>query len=185
MEDPGFERSAYIDAVAYYLRALPQELDEGENAKLLAAAPWMTLPQSAPRIAITRPTDRGRTFLADTVQYAVIGLVLLAHMLWCFLLSALRIGAYLEREYNLSQWLVENGYDLANAVGRHSVTWTAKIVGMNEGRFGRVVSWTMDSVTGGIQEGYGMGMERIRQRNTQAREAERIVDLRRSRSRGR
>lgn len=158
---------------------MPEELDAGETAKLLAAAPRLTLPHPEPQIAISRPTDRGRTFLADAVQYAVIGLVLFGHMLWCFLLSALRIGAYFEREYHLTQWMMDNGYDLVNSVGRRSVVWTARLNAMNDGRLGQVVSWTMDSVTGGIYEGYGRGIERIRQRNNQAQERASIVDLRR------
>ncbi|ETS82793.1 hypothetical protein PFICI_04669 [Pestalotiopsis fici W106-1] len=174
LHDSDFERSAYIDAVAYYLRACPDQLDHGETAKILSAAPWLAQhPRPQPQIAgIARPTDRGRTFLSDAVQYAVIGLILLGHMLWCLFLSAIRIGAHLEREYQLSHWVATNGFDLVNSVGRHSVAWTAKINAMNEGRIGQVVSWTMDSVTGGIQEGYGKGMDRIRrQQQTITREA--------------
>ncbi|KAK6064854.1 hypothetical protein SCUP515_11561 [Seiridium cupressi] len=168
LHDAQFERSAYIDAVAYYLRACPDQLDHGETAKILFAAPWLAQqPHPDPRIAITRPTDRGRTFLSDAVQYAVVGLLLLGHMFWCFLLSAFRIGAYFEREYRVSQWLMTNGHDLANSVGRHSVTWTARINAINDGPIGQVVSWTMDSVTGGIQEGYGKGMDRIRRQRVQ------------------
>ncbi|KAF7532504.1 hypothetical protein G7054_g7871 [Neopestalotiopsis clavispora] len=118
-------------------------------------------------MAIARPTDRGRTFLADAVQYAVIGLILVGHMLWCLFLSAVRAGAHLEREYQLSRWVAANGYDLVNSVGRHSVAWTARINAMQRGRIGQVVSWTMDSVTGGIQEGYGKGMDRIRRQQQQ------------------
>lgn len=171
LHDSGFERSAYIDAVAYYLRACPDQLDHGETAKILSAAPWLAQhPRPPPQMAgmaIARPTDRGKTFLADAVQYAVIGLILVGHMLWCLFLSAVRAGAHLEREYQLSRWVAANGYDLVNSVGRHSVAWTARINAMQRGRIGQVVSWTMDSVTGGIQEGYGKGMDRIRRQQQQ------------------
>ncbi|KAH8196523.1 hypothetical protein TruAng_009319 [Truncatella angustata] len=165
--DPSFERDAYIDAVAYYLRACPDQLDHGETLKLRCAAPWLAeQPHPAPQIAIARPTDRGRTFLADTVKYAVVVFVIYAHVLWSFLLSACRIGAYLEREYSIIQWLTTNGYGLVNAAVKHGVVFTAWVNAMNDGRFGHVVSWTMDSVLSGIEDGYGQGMDHIRQQDT-------------------
>lgn len=150
--------------MAYYLRACPDQLDWDETVKLRAAAPWLaTQPHPEPQIAIARPTDRGRTFLSDAVQYTVIGLIVLGHMLWCFLLSAFRLGAFVEREYHVSSWLTTNGIDLVNAVGKHSITLTARINALNNGRFGQVISWTVDSITGGFQEGCGKGMDRIKQ----------------------
>ncbi|KAI1850092.1 hypothetical protein JX265_003465 [Neoarthrinium moseri] len=171
LHDAAFERSSFIDALAYYLRACPDQLNDSETAVLARAAPWLTQhPHPEPQIAISRPTDRGKTFLYHGVQYAVAALIVLLHALWCFVLFVGRVGARYERQYQVSDWIMANGFDVVNTVGRYSVTLSARINSMGDGRVGQMVTgaftWTVDSVTGGIQEGYGKGMNRIRRQTT-------------------
>ncbi|KAH8680896.1 hypothetical protein BX600DRAFT_504646 [Xylariales sp. PMI_506] len=172
-EDADFERRSYIDGVAYFLRACPDNLTDLETDILLRSAPWLAATQLRPpsEIAIAHPAGRRRTFLHRSVQYIVSCAVVLLHALWCFLLVAGRIGARYERQYNVSEWIAANGFEVANALGRHSVVLSERIGAMGEGRLGQALSglcaWAVDSLTGGIQDGYGDGMMRVRRKTHQ------------------
>lgn len=170
LDDPSFERRSYIDGVAYYLRACPDNLNELETDILLRSAPFLAeRPRPTRRIAIRRPTDRGKTFLHRGVQQAVALAMVALHTIWCTLLLMGRMGVRYERQYNLSSQLVSHGYWFANSVGKHSVHLSAKIQKAGDGKVGQIVSglaaWTMESFTGGLQDGYGEGIVMIRGHN--------------------
>ncbi|KAK7927575.1 hypothetical protein PG985_004573 [Apiospora marii] len=170
LDDPSFERRSYIDGVAYYLRACPDNLNELETDILLRSAPFLAeRPRPTRRIAIRRPTDRGKTFLHRGVQQAVALAMVALHAIWCTVLLMGRMGVRYERQYNLSSQLVSHGYWFANSVGKHSVHLSAKIQKAGDGKVGQIVSglaaWTMESFTGGLQDGYGEGIVMIRGHN--------------------
>lgn len=176
LDDPSFERRSYIDGVAYYLRACPDNLTELETDILLRSAPWLAeKPRPTPKLALKQPSDRGKTFLHRTVQYCVAGFVVLVHALWCSLLVIGRIGARYESQYNISSHIMSQGYMIANAVGRHSVVLSARIQKVGDGRVGQLMSglaaWAVDSFSGGILDGYGDGIVMIRRHNSGEKEA--------------
>ncbi|KAK8090574.1 hypothetical protein PG994_000079 [Apiospora phragmitis] len=162
LDDPTFERRSYIDGVAYYLRACPDNLNDLETDILLRSAPWLA----------ERPQLRGgsqsggSTFLHRTVRQAVALAMVALHSVWCALLMMGRVGVRYERQYNLSSQFVSHGYWFANNVGKHSVHLSARLQKAGDGKVGQIVSglaaWTMESFTGGIQDGYGDGIVRIR-----------------------
>ncbi|KAI0132539.1 hypothetical protein BJ170DRAFT_614360 [Xylariales sp. AK1849] len=169
MDDADFERRSFIDGVAYLLRACPDNLTPLETDIFLRSAPWLAEQQRPPPgVALVHPTDRGRTFLHRSVQYTVACLIVLAHALWSFMLIIGRVSTHYEKQYHISDWILANGYGIANAVGRHSVVLSGRINAMGEGKvsqiLGGVCAWTVDSLTGGIQDGYGDGMARVRRR---------------------
>jgi hypothetical protein len=174
MEDPGFERRSYIDGVAYFLRACPDNLTELETDIFLRSAPWLAEPRAQRGMAIKRGTDRGRTFLHRAVQYIVGWLVVLAHALWYLTVVLCGIGAQYERQYNISGKIVSNGHDLVNAVGRHSVTLGEQVNAMGDSKLGQTVTgvcaWTVDSLTGGIQDGYGEGIMMVRRHGSRGQD---------------
>ncbi|KAK8051572.1 hypothetical protein PG993_002957 [Apiospora rasikravindrae] len=174
LDDASFERRSYIDGVAYYLRACPDNLNELETDILLRSAPFLAeRPRPTRRIAIRRPTDRGKTFLHRGVQQAVALAMVAIHAIWCAVLLLGRVGVRYERQYNLSSQLVAHGYWFANSVGKHSVHLSARLQKAGDGKVGQIfsglVAWTMESFTGGIQDGYGDGMVMIQGQTGAAR----------------
>ncbi|ORY63156.1 uncharacterized protein BCR38DRAFT_485921 [Pseudomassariella vexata] len=166
MVDSSFERRSYIDGVAYFLKACPDNLTELETDIILRSAPWLAeRPRPERRVTIRRPSDRGKTFLHRGVQYSVFMMVVLMHAVWCFLLNVARFGAYYERQYNISHHIMARGTFVANAVGKHSVVLSGRISSIGDGRVGQFMSgfaaWTMDSLTSGIQDGFGDGIVKI------------------------
>ncbi|KAI1379274.1 hypothetical protein F4677DRAFT_408478 [Hypoxylon crocopeplum] len=170
-----FARKSYIDGVAYMLRALPDDMDDYETSVIRQALPMSCAPigvdgqiEAGPGRPGWQPSERAKTFLHATVQGFVTGIVLFVYLLLSFLASVIRTGAYYERQYNVSQHLVSRGFVFATALGKQSGVLGEKICAMGEGRLGKALSvlagWTVESVTGGIQDGIGQGLLLIEQR---------------------
>lgn len=176
LDDPSFERRSYIDGVAYYLRACPADLNELETGILLRSAPWLAeKSRPAPKVVLREPSDRGKTFLHHAVRFCVRSIVILVHALWCLLMVMARAGLRYEDQYNISSNIIAQGYRLTNALGRHSVVLSARIQKVSDGRVGKLMGglawWAIDSLYGGIQDGYGDGIVMIRSRNSGEKEA--------------
>ncbi|KAI1638132.1 hypothetical protein F4809DRAFT_601373 [Biscogniauxia mediterranea] len=184
-EDPGFARRAYIDGVAYMLKSLPDDLDDHETSVIRQALPsacaapaagsaidgngaGFTGPGGQQRTIGWRPSDQGKTLLHRAVAAVVSSLVVLLHVLMSCAVLLVRAGAQYERQYSISQHLVSRGFVFATAVGRHSVVLSGKICAMSDGRVGRAMTelaaWTVENVTGGIQDGIGQGIWAIEQK---------------------
>ncbi|KAI1201638.1 hypothetical protein F5X97DRAFT_320037 [Nemania serpens] len=168
--DPDFSRKSYIDGLTYALRALPANLSDQETTTILAALPPpiadMGSTRGGKRRAICwQPPPENRTLLQRLVASCVAIFVVLVHLMLSYVTVVARVGAYYERKHHISQQLAARGFVIATAVGRRSVVLSAKICAMKDGRLGRVVSstmssiasWTVDSVTYGVQEGIGQG----------------------------
>lgn len=169
MRDADFERRSYIDGVAYFLKACPDNLTELETDIFLRSAPWLADRQwPERRMALRRPTDRGSTILRRAVQYVTMVLVVLAHAAWITLLGIGRVGTYYEKQYNIGNQILTHGSVVANAVGKHSMVISERMSSMSDGKVGQSVSrfaaWTVDSFTGGVSDGYGAGIVMINRR---------------------
>ncbi|KAI0870959.1 hypothetical protein GGS24DRAFT_473335 [Hypoxylon argillaceum] len=165
-EDPAFSRKSYIDGVAYMLMALPDNLSDQETAAIREALPPPIADiglasDGNDRMVGWRPPLENRTALQQCVAKFVAILVVLMHLMLSYAAVVVRVGAYYERKHNISQQIASKGFIIATAVGRHSVVLSAKICAMKGGRVGKAVSsiasWTVESVTYGIQEGIGQG----------------------------
>ncbi|KAI0490007.1 hypothetical protein F4859DRAFT_176061 [Xylaria cf. heliscus] len=169
-EDPTFSRKSYIDGLAYMLMALPHDLSNQEAARIREALPPSIadtdLADSRNNQAISwKPPPENRTVLQRCVASLVAVFVVLAHLMLSYATIVVRVGAHYERKHNISQQIASRGFVIATAVGRHSVILSAKICAMKDGRVGKAVgslaSWTVESVTYGIQEGIGQGLNMV------------------------
>ncbi|KAI0111901.1 hypothetical protein F4814DRAFT_450574 [Daldinia grandis] len=173
--DLTFARKSYIDGVAYMLKALPDDMDEYE-----ASIIYRALPKSCAQLDMNgqskgdlgrsgwRPSDRAKTFLHSAVQGFVTGLVIFVYLLLSFFAIVIRAGAYYERQYNISQYIISSSFIFATTVGKQSGALSEKISAISEGKLGKAMSelaaWTIESVAGGVQDGIGQGLQLIEQR---------------------
>ncbi|KAI1115364.1 hypothetical protein F5Y14DRAFT_411037 [Nemania sp. NC0429] len=174
--DPDFSRKSYIDGVTYALRALPEDLSDQETTMIRAALPPPITDMGPGRgRRVVRDRDgraicwqappEHRTLLQRWVASCVAIFVVLVHLALSSMTVVVRVGAYYERKHHISQQIAGWGIVIATAVGRHGVVLSAKICSMKDGRVGRalsstmssIASWTVESVTYGIQEGIGQG----------------------------
>jgi hypothetical protein len=166
-EDIAFERKAFVDGVTYLLKALPQELDEGELRRIQCALPEqvnqsdMALARAEPDSNHIHPSQ-SRSIIHRGVQMTVVNLIFFLIFLMPYLLLLVRCAARLERKYKISEKVVGHGVDLVNTIGKQSALLTEAIGQMNDGKVAQalleVFVWTVDGVTQGISDGLGEGL---------------------------
>ncbi|KAI1042766.1 hypothetical protein LB505_001037 [Fusarium chuoi] len=169
-EDVAFERKAFVDGVTYLLKALPQELDEGELRRIQCALPEqvnlsdMALARAEPDSQRVR-TSQPRSIIHRGVQMTVVNLIFFLSFLMPYLLLLVRCAARLERKYKISEKVVGHGVDLVNSIGKQSASLTEAIGQMNDGKVAQalleVFVWTVDGVTQGISDGLGEGLSMV------------------------
>ncbi|KAG9504705.1 hypothetical protein J7337_004680 [Fusarium musae] len=169
-EDVAFERKAFVDGVTYLLKALPQELDEGELRRIQCALPEqvnlsdMALTRAEPGSQRVRPSQP-RSIIHRGVQMTVVNLIFFLSFLMPYLLLLVRCAARLERKYKISEKVVGHGVDLVNSIGKQSASLTEAIGQMNDGKVAQalleVFVWTVDGVTQGISDGLGEGLSMV------------------------
>ncbi|KAF5682263.1 hypothetical protein FDENT_7750 [Fusarium denticulatum] len=169
-EDVAFERKAFVDGVTYLLKALPQELDEGELRRIQCALPEqvnlsdMALTRAEPDSQRVRPSQP-RSIIHRGVQMTVVNLIFFLSFLMPYLLLLVRCAARLERKYKISEKVVGHGVDLVNSIGKQSASLTEAIGQMNDGKVAQalleVFVWTVDGVTQGISDGLGEGLSMV------------------------
>ncbi|OTB08100.1 hypothetical protein M426DRAFT_200989 [Hypoxylon sp. CI-4A] len=176
--DVVFARKSYIDGVAYMLKALPDDLDDYETTIIRRALPQTLVRmdingriEGNPDRPLWLPSSKVKAFVHSTVQGFVTGFVLFAYLVLSFLASVIRTGAYYERQYNISQYIVSSSFVFAAALGKQSGAISEKVSAMSEGRVGKIVTdlafWTVESVSAGVQDGIGQGLHLIEQRRNE------------------
>lgn len=156
--------------MTYLLKALPQELDEGELRRIQCALPEqvnlsdMALARAEPDSQRVR-TSQPRSIIHRGVQMTVVNLIFFLSFLMPYLLLLVRCAARLERKYKISEKVVGHGVDLVNSIGKQSASLTEAIGQMNDGKVAQalleVFVWTVDGVTQGISDGLGEGLSMV------------------------
>ncbi|KAJ4270007.1 hypothetical protein NW762_001680 [Fusarium torreyae] len=174
-EDVAFERKAFVDGVTYLLKALPQNLDDGEMKRIQCALPDKV---NQPNLSLTRAgadssritPSQPRSILHRGVQMTVVNLIFFLSFLMPYLLLLARSAARLERKYKVSETIVGHGVDLVNSIGKQSASLTEAIGQMNDGKVAQalleVFVWMVDGVTQGISDGLGEGLSMVGSRST-------------------
>lgn len=173
--DLAFSRKSYIDSVAYMLKGLPDNMDDYETSVIRRALPTSCALEDAngrieagPGRLGWQSSPEAKTLLHSATQGFVAVVVLFGYCLLSFLAVVIRAGAYYERQYNVSQYLISGGVNLATVIGKHSGSLGEKISAMGEGKLGKVISdlvaWALASVTAGVHDGIGQGLLLIEQR---------------------
>ena len=79
-----------------------------------------------------------------------------------YVIVLLRLAARTEREYKVSQNVVNAGIGIANAIGASGVRITSSLCNMGDGRVGHALvdtaAWAVEGLTGGLAEGVGEGL---------------------------
>ncbi|KAI1436070.1 hypothetical protein GGR50DRAFT_693452 [Xylaria sp. CBS 124048] len=168
-EDPDFSRKSYIDGVAYMLMALPEDLSNQETATIRRALPPAIMDAN---IVCPRSKESGWglipedcTMLRWCVARSVAAIVILIYLFLSWVAALVHVATDYEREHRILQRAVSRGVVTAAAVGGRGVVISARVYGMREGRFGqllnRILAWTVENVTHGIQEGLGEGLTMV------------------------
>jgi hypothetical protein len=164
-----FERTAYIDGVAYLLRGLPQDLDETEASMIRRSMPASladSFPQSVEGVRLPNSRHAGdRTLLHKAMQLFVARAIIWFSFLWPYILLLLGKAAKYERKYKVCENLVGQGVELANVLGRQSVSMSVAVYNLGDGKVGQLLmdslAWTVQSMAGGFSDGVEEGWSKV------------------------
>ncbi|KAF9881817.1 hypothetical protein CkaCkLH20_00963 [Colletotrichum karsti] len=160
-----FRRKAFLDGVEYILRALPNDLNEGELSRLRSSVPPNFIPEPTPGGRAHSPlrgANGGRSILHRGVQSAVVNIFILIHLALPYIILLLRFAARTEREYRISENIVGAGMSFANTVGSQGMRITGALCNVGDGKVGQAlteaIAWTVEGFTGGLSDGVGEGL---------------------------
>ncbi|KAL4975606.1 hypothetical protein BDW66DRAFT_151722 [Aspergillus desertorum] len=168
-------RSLYLDSMAYFLSALPEELNSEETQTLRRKLPEKLKPAFTPSAGFelsgspshphtmpagTYPTQRSyvhRLLAASIVYFCV-----LLHYLMPYIKDILYHVYRYERDHRVTERVTAATLYVVEIVGRGSVNLGTSFLNMYDGKPGSAVSeaagWWVEGVAGGIYEGVGEGM---------------------------
>jgi len=183
--DGAFIRKSFIDGVSYLLRALPDNLDKHELATIEQSLPTQCLARSVDQETDNglqmyqqdqplqqRQRDHGQreegqleALLRHVVRKAALQFVLLVYLFARLVTVLIRMAAHYETKYSVSSQLFERSMVVANGAIQCSVMFAEKIGNTGDGRLGQALAraglWTLDLMTGAIQEGLSEGIQAI------------------------
>lgn len=183
-DDGAFIRKSFIDGVSYLLRALPDNLDKHELATIEQSLPTQCLlvrsvdqqtdsslqmyQQDQPPQQQQQQREEGplEALLRHAVRKAALQFVLVVYLFARLVTVLIRMAAHYEAKYNISSQVFERSVVVANGAVQCGVMFAAKIGNTGDGgRLGQALAraglWTLDLMTGAIQEGLSEGIQAI------------------------
>ncbi|KAL4766570.1 uncharacterized protein BDW70DRAFT_155232 [Aspergillus foveolatus] len=168
-------RSLYIDSMAYFLSALPEDLSSEETLTVRRMLPEKLKPAFTPSagLELSDSTPHSHAIPAGTypAQRSYLHRLLAASIIYfCILLQYLMpyikdvlIQLYrYDRAHRVTERVTAATLYVVEKVGRGSVNLGTSVLNMYNGKPGSAVSgaaeWWIEGVAGGIYEGVGEGM---------------------------
>ena len=168
-------RSLYIDSMAYFLSALPEDLSSEETLTVRRMLPEKLKPAFTPSagLELSESTPHSHVLPANTypAQRSYLHRLLAASIIYfCMLLQYIMpyikdvlIHLYrYDRAHRVTERVTAATLYVVEKVGRGSVNLGASFLNMYDGKPGSAVSgaaeWWIEGVAGGIYEGVGEGM---------------------------
>jgi hypothetical protein len=162
-----FARQLYLHALAYLLRALPEDLTTEEQLSIRSSLPQGVVDplrlESSSFTTQTHGSDSDRrSLLHRTLASTIIQFFILFQFILPYLKHLLSAAYQYDREHKISEKILRQGIETVDSLGKTGLGVTATIYGMGDGRVGQLITetaaWIIEGVTGGIHEGVGEGM---------------------------
>lgn len=164
-----FERQLYLDGLSYLLRALPPDLTSAEKHSVRSTLAYNLdlVMEDQPSVSSSEQEQHAKapsppSILHKIMASTIVQLFIIFHFLLPYVKVFLRSAYEYEREHNISQKVLASGIDLADMLGKQSLTITAALYGMGNGKVGEtlieICRWVAEGVTGGIHDGIGEGL---------------------------
>jgi hypothetical protein len=165
----GFARQLYLHAVVYLIHGLPADLTTEEQLSIRSSLPSGVVEslrlEANPAYASTpsTPVTTSQTSLLHrTLASIIVQLFVLFQFVLPHLKSLLSSAYRYERTHKISERALGGSIATMDALGKRGLLVSEAVLGMSDGRVGRMVadvtSWLIDGITGGIHEGLGQGM---------------------------
>lgn len=156
-----FSRQLYLDAMAYLIQGLPSDLTDQEILHLKKALPE-SLKRSAPPKTI-QPTERNPSLLHRSLASTIIAICLLLRLALPYIKLLVALAYNYDRAHHVKERLLAFSINTADIFGRRSMALASTAM-TNEVVLGAVTYW-VDGIRGGLNEGLGEGLKVIEAQN--------------------
>ncbi|KAL4818599.1 hypothetical protein BDW67DRAFT_156928 [Aspergillus spinulosporus] len=168
-------RSLYIDSMAYFLSALPEDLSSEETLTVRRMLPEKLKPAFTPSAGLELSDSSQhphaipagaypprRSYLHRLLAASIIYFCILLQYLMPYIKDVLIHLYRYDRAHRVTERVTAATLCVIEKVGRGSVNLGTSVLNMCDGKPGSVVSgaaeWWIEGVAGGIYEGVGEGM---------------------------
>jgi len=171
-------RQLYIHGITYLLRGLPAKLTPEETLSIHAALPQelveacqnsdasALVPVSQRSISPQRSPPQDPTVLHRLTAALVFQTFIFIQFLLPYIKLFLSHTYQFERKHQITKRLVNTGVATADDIGRRTLRLSQTVCQMNDGKVGQALNemtiWWVQSVTGGVQQGFMEGMKVVR-----------------------
>ncbi|KAL4995269.1 hypothetical protein BDV10DRAFT_196816 [Aspergillus recurvatus] len=173
--DSHLVRSLYLDSMAYFLSALPEDLSSEETQTLRRKLPEKLKPAFTPsacfELSGSSPNPHAipagtypaqRSYLHRLLAASIIYFCVLLQCLMPYIKDVLFHLYRYDRAHRVTERVTTATLYVVEKVGRESVNLGTSVLNMYDGKLGSAVSgaagWWIEGVAGGIYEGVGEGM---------------------------
>ncbi|KAJ0425764.1 hypothetical protein BJY00DRAFT_273688 [Aspergillus carlsbadensis] len=157
----GLVRSLYLDAVAYLLSGLPEDLTDEEASKIRNSVPEKVKPLTMPLQPSAFPPP-ARSYLHRLLASSIIYFCLLLQFLMPFIKEIIYHFYQHERSLRLIERATSLALYVLEQVSRGGVNLGSTVLNIYDGKIGdtasSATSWWVEGVAGGIYEGLEEGM---------------------------
>lgn len=170
-----FSRHLYVDGLTYLLRALPEDLSEGERLSIRTALPVgiaspqvafigpdQTLPAPPQEVPLIEENSRDVSVIHRIFAFITIQFFIVVHFLLPYIKLFIGQVYRYERENRVSERVLRSSLDTIDNVGQRSIQVADAVCKLNDGKVGQAMHefgcWWIQGMVGGLHEGIGEGL---------------------------
>ena len=161
VQSQAFSRQLYLDAMAYLIQGLPSDLTDQEILHLKNALPESLKKSTPPKRA--QPTKRNPSLLHRSLASTIIVICLLLRLALPYIKLLIAVAYNYDRAHHVRERLFAFSINTADLFGKRSMALASTAM-TNEVVLGAVTYW-VDGIRGGLNEGLGKGLKVIEAQN--------------------
>ena len=160
-QSQAFSRKLYLDAVAYLIQGLPSDLTDEETHHLKTALPTPLKDLTHPEPTPAKKQDP--SLLHRSLASTIVAICLLLRLLLPYLKLFVAMAYDYDRAHHVRERVFAFSVTAADSCGKRGVALASTAM-TNEVLLGAVTYW-VDGIRGGLNEGLGEGLKVIEAQN--------------------
>lgn len=156
-QSQAFSRQLYLDAVAYLIQGLPSDLTDQEKFQLKKTLPASLREMTPPETA--RPKKDSPSFLHRSLASTIIAICLLVRLALPHIKLLITAAYNYDRAHHVRARVFSFGASAADTLGKRSMALAG--TAMTNEFITRAVTYWVDGIRGGLDEGLGEGLRVI------------------------
>lgn len=156
-QSQAFSRQLYLDAMAYLIKGLPSDLTEQETLHLKNTLPESLNYSTPPKR--NRSKKRSPSLLHRSLASLIITICLLLRLALPYIKLFIAMAYSYDREHHIRERVFAYSVVVADSFGKRSMALAS--AAMTNEVVLRAVTYWVDGIRGGLNEGFGEGLKVI------------------------